>query len=200
MGIGFFESFECAKHVEFTVHCKTFISLLKSFQNASTITLSTINDLVIFEVLNGSQHINLELKTFDIDEDELEIPEVCFSNEYTIVKTLLKDWKKDILPYCGTSVNFSCDGDKFMMESLSDVGTLKVHETLGDKISVQKHETDMNLTLSANSVSIITTLHEITDNVTLCYGDNIPIGAKCTIPYAQVSMWFAPLICDMEQD
>ena len=198
--IGFFETFECTQHVEFTVHGKTFISLLKSFQNASAITLSYHQDTVVFEVLNNSQHINLELKTFHIDEDELEIPEVSFSNEYNIVGALLKDWKKDILPYCGNAINFICNGDAFTLETHSDVGTLKVQETIGEKITTIKHETDMNMTLSASSVSIITTLNEIANNITFCYGDNIPIGAKCNIPHAQISMWFAPLICDMEED
>lgn len=147
----YFESYQCPSEQNIGIYTETICNILQKVKKNIMSWKTTDNTLTII-CKHETQKTEFTLRAIDIDEDQLDVPEL---NDDVSIQINSKDFKDicDKLLMGKSDVSINIDQQSLTLTSDStELGIIKHNEPLQGRITLVKFNADVNITLSYNSV------------------------------------------------
>jgi len=148
----YFEQYKCDRPMIFGIFTETLSNVLqKAKQN--TVTWKATNDTALTIVISDKDFkTEVTLRSIDIEDDQLAIPELEDDVSFTIPTSVLKDWVDKVL-MTKADVAFDITNQQFQCSSESiEVGEIKHIEPIGgERVQLVAFKQDVNIALSFRS-------------------------------------------------
>lgn len=200
----YFDNYECADKVDIGMNMSTLNSILKKAKKGEQVSFSSDGEKIHFQFAFG---LSFDMKLIDLDQEELDIPELEYNFSSMLNPQILKDWSSQIVDMTKGSVTFSFQyggSNANDMEVEEDTMTL-VSE--GESFTVKKDENlsfniksdPASMSLGYKSMKIITSLASFNKDICMCFQNNMPIEFSFDLNnHASIECYFAPQMSEEE--
>ena len=172
----FFESYECSSPLVFGIYTETLMNVLQNAKH-TVMTWKATNDLILtLEFTDKDFKTEFALRTIQIDDEQLDIPEMEDDVAFNVQSPVVKDWIDKVLMTKG-DVSFDITKTHFVCSSEStELGEIKHTEPIGgERIQLKTHRQDVSIALSFNSTRSFAAF-------AACGGDACFVGFSNTQP------------------
>lgn len=198
LSTSYFKSYECPQAESIGVYTETLCNVLQKvkkhdmFWQTSETTLSIV-------CKHEQQKTEFTLRAIDIEEDQLDIPDL---NDDVCIEINAKDFKDicDKLLMGKSDVSIIIDEQTLTLTSEStELGIIKHSEPLQGRIQCQKFNVGVNIALSFNSMYSLYIFSASDNTMTLGFSNEMPSRLKVHLGEDSfVSLYVAPKISDNE--
>lgn len=198
----YFDNYVCPEPMAIGIRINVLNSILKKMKNDEVVEFKSNGEVIIFYFGNS---MSTTLKLLDMEEEDMQPPEVQYNFSATLNPFVIKQWQSTILDITKSDVQFvfqgSSDGDmdtdeqdKMTMKSEGDVTVEKI-ETMKFNICNSPEP----IKLSNKSMTIISSLSQFNRDILMCFQNACPIEFNFNLnEHAIIKCWFAPMMTDDE--
>ena len=163
-----FQTFTVDEERELGLSLKSLSTVLKCSQKDDILTISTSQDSIDFILKGSDKNIKINMKLLDIDNEELEVPEMEYKTEFTMSS-------REFYKLCSD------------LSSLGDTCTIKTEESILFTVSGDignatinyipniKRIYPMNLTFSMRYLQLFSKAYNLSDTVTISMEPEAPM-------------------------
>ena len=198
----YFLKFDCPAPVEIGVSTASLVTILSKAKNNKLIWKATSNiSLSIILEDNASTQTEFSLRCIDVQEDQLNIPEITHDVEIDIFPSKLIDIL-DKLCMAKSDVNIKADPRNVIMVSDSvEFGRIRHSEATSNNKNLQCHvKQSVSLLFGYNSILLILTFCKVSKNICfLGLSDTMPLRFKADLgDCGFIELYIAPKIQDSD--
>lgn len=182
------------------------LSALKSLQKNDVLHISSKenSDRISLSISGADRQLEYEVKMINVDEEELEVPEVVYNINVTMSPKLIKDWKSNITDHTGNPIEFTPLPDTMQLKSEGTDANVTSTLCQSDTFKYTVFNDPIPTGLSPSSILMAGKVADLTDSVEFGWMNQTPVNVKALLENnGEISMWFAPVMNDeddMEED
>jgi proliferating cell nuclear antigen PCNA len=192
--------FECTDtdRLELGVSADVLMNTMKGIKKTDVfhLTAKSGEDKMTLQIDSDESQMVYEMKLMDLQEEELDIPEMQFNVKMKLEASVLKLWKTQIGDHTNEKIKFKVLDDK--MEISSDGMDISVKSTLchGDSMSIELFDDPCVLELSHKCVAMASRICDVANDISFAWTNGAPVNVGCKLGSGTgtVTMWFAPCL------
>jgi proliferating cell nuclear antigen PCNA len=145
-----FQSYLCSEPMTFGIHAEVMVNILQKVKKNKLVWQADDNAALTLVFIEDAQKTEFRIRTVDIDDDQLAIPELQDDVAIRVPKEVVHDWI-DKMMMTKSDVHFRVTQTEFSCESTStDMGTIKCSEPIGtDRIVSVAFRNPVDMQLSS---------------------------------------------------
>lgn len=178
------------------------LAALKSLQKNDMLNISCKEntDKISVTLSGAERQLEYDVKMIHVDEEELSIPEVKYNLKVSMTPKLIKNWKSNITDHTGNHITFTPLPDTMQLKSDGDDASVTSTMCQSETFKYITFNEPQSMGLSPNSIAMACKIADLTDSVEFGWMNQTPINVKALLDNkAEISMWFAPVIKDMDE-
>mgnify|MGYP006100563747 FL=1 len=195
---GYFDNYQCTCPMVFGIYTEVLTNVLQKAKGVVVTWKATdTNDMTIV-MTNDTVVTEIRLRSIDIEDDQLNIPELEDDIALIVPTTVLRDWFDKVQMTKG-DVAFDITRGQFVCSSESiEVGEIKHTEPIGgERIQLSTFRNDVNIALSFNSARSLVVFAGCGDTCFVGFSNQQPSRIQVNLDETSVlSLYVAPKIMD----
>ena len=189
--------YSCAEKIVAGVSLNSLFMILKLIQNNSSLKLVLPNAATQLHIECNNKNTGIDYKyslnLMDLDNDELDIPEMDFMSSFKVNSKIYRTLIENTSLCGGPHTQIKCEKHKLIISNKGDTSTLD------SEIHVPELETETTpMKYSCNLMNVIAKADKIAENVEISIGQDIPIRINYSFGKSSYFQFYlAPVIDDM---
>ena len=145
-----FEKYACSQPMTFGIYSEVLVNILQKVKKNKLVWRASDSAALTLVFVEDAQKTEFTIRTIDIDDDQLAIPELEDDVALRVPKEVIHDWIDKML-MTKSDVHFRVSQTEFSCESTStEMGTIKCSEPIGtDRIVSVAFRKPVDMCLSA---------------------------------------------------
>ena len=148
----YFDSYACSRPMVFGIYTETLTSVLQKAKQTTVAWEATDDNTLTVVMSDKDFKTRIKLRSIDIEDDHLDIPELEDDVSFKVPSAVLRDWVDKVL-MTKTDVAFDITNQEFACSSESvEIGEIKHIEPVGgERVQLVAFRNEVNIALSFNS-------------------------------------------------
>lgn len=145
-----FEQYQCTEPMTLGIYSEVLVNILQKVKKNKLVWQAKDNTALTLVFIDDAQKTEFTIRTIDIDDDQLAIPELQDDVAIRVPKEVVHDWIDKML-MTKSDVRFRVTQNEFSCESTStEMGTIKCSEPIGtDRIVSTNFRRSVDMQLSS---------------------------------------------------
>lgn len=196
---GIFETYRCDTPLVIGLYSEILVNVIQKVKKNKLIWSARDNEALIVTFVDNTQKTEFKLRTIQIDDDQLDVPDLDDDVALRVPRDVLQDWMDKLLLTKG-DVQFCVTQTQFWAGSEStELGTVGCSEPIGtERVVCEHHRNDVKLTLSNYATkSMIVFSSTGSEECFIGLSNNQPSRIKMSLgPDSYICLYVAPKITD----
>lgn len=196
-----FESWECPRPLSIGLYTEALVTILQKAKSFSTLAWTTSGETTFsVTVANQDQTTEFRLRAIDIDEDQLDIPEMDDDVALQVSSSVLREWLDNIL-MTKADVRFQLTHLHCRCSSSStELGTIIYQEPIdGQRIESLIVRAEVDITLSYQAAKSLLVFSKCGTSCFLGFSNMQPSRLKVTLGHgSSLCLFVAPNIVEVD--
>lgn len=194
-----FEAYQSDRPMMLGLYSEILVNIIQKVKKNKLVWSAKDDGSLVITFVDNAQKTEFTLRTIDIDDDQLDVPELEDDVALRVPRDVLQDWMDKLLLTKG-DVQFKVSATQFSATSEStDMGSITCSEPIGtERLICSQHRNDVNLTLSNYAVrSMVVFSNTGTEECFIGLSNEQPSRIKMSLgENSYISLYVAPKITD----